>query len=249
MRKGITLIEIAIVSFILGILLFLVFGILRSQERAVDVGTKTSEAETRARVALEALKEELFYAKLDYSGANAARSKFLKFEVSNKTGAFDYGYFDQSNPPVFQPNYTCEVDFIPEHVYLEPNGVNPLGAVPATRFTINLNRNAAMTDALVAGKLVKIVRNGATEVYRVTLCSDVILNAANMNTGDIDGDGAADPVFELQNATGAVVSDPPSPAMVKVIKISVFVGIFDLDHTRFFLRNNNQQVKFKNSQN
>lgn len=247
MRKGVTLIEIVIVSFILGILIFLVFGILRSQERAVDIGAKTSEAETRARVALEALKEELFYAKLDYSGANSAQSKFLKFEVANKSGAIDYGYFDQGG--AFQAAYTCEIDFVAESVYLEPNAANPLPSLPATRFSINLNRNSALTDALVAGKLVKIVRNGVNEVYRVTICSDVILNAANLNSGDIDGDAAADPVFTLQNATGTAVADPPAPAVVKIVKISVFVGIFDLDHKQFFLRNNNQQVKFKNSQN
>ncbi len=243
-RSGFSLWEIAIVSFILGIVLAIVFGILNTSQRAVDTGSKTSEAETRARVAVDAIKEELFYAKLDYTDASILmRGKYLRYQVANKEGAFAYGYTDSAG--TFQGGWYAIVQFIPDRYYSEPNATGAPN--PNTTYTTGINRNASLTEVFAIGKITRRVYNGAGALQReITLVDDVVLNNASQFSSDVDGDGTIDPLFELQDANGNACA--LLPAQVKMVKINLHVGLWDLDHKRFFLRNNIQQVKFKNTQ-
>jgi prepilin-type N-terminal cleavage/methylation domain-containing protein len=244
-RRGFSMIEIAIVSVILGVVISIVFAILFTANKAADEGTKTSEAETRARVSVDALKEELFYANLDF-GANGSflnQGHYLRYRIVNKTGTFAYGYYDRNG--VFQTNWWVEIDFVADQYYREPNASS--SPSPFTQVRFPMNRNAATNDVFVSGHLVKKVYTSAGNLDRtLTIVGDVILNNADLNAGDIDGDGAADPMFELEDGQGVLCAR--AIANVKIVKINLYIGLFDMDHTKFFLRNCIQQVKLKNAQ-
>jgi hypothetical protein len=244
--RGLTMIEATIVGVILVMVILMVMGILYTMDKETNRGTATSEAETRGRILVDLIKEELFYAKLDYTDStnNKPEHYKLKYQIANKTGTISYGYTDAQG--TFQSGWSCLLEFVPEHVYLEATAVNPLTSLPWTRYTIPLNLNSSTAEALVRGRMMKKVYNGNTLVYQLKLCDDVIMNAADLMDGDVNGDGTEDPLFTLQDATGAQTI--LAPAQVRLVNVNVWVGLFDFDHTRFFLRNCIQQVKFKNPQ-
>jgi prepilin-type N-terminal cleavage/methylation domain-containing protein len=195
--RGVSLIEIVIVTFILGVVIAVVYSILAASQKAVDEGTKMSEIEQRARVAVDTLKDELLYAKLDYADTGILpRGKYLKYRISNKAGDLQFGYLDRSG--VFQQGWYTVVTFVPEKYFREPSASS--SPSPFEQSRVPLNRNAAHNDVLACGRLVRRVFNSGGGLDReIVLCSDLILDQANLDAGDVDGDGTIDPVFELQD--------------------------------------------------
>lgn len=243
-QRGITLTEILIVVAILGIVISIVFGILGSQTRASNIGVITSEADTRARVLQNFCQEDISYSRLVYTDFPANRHH-IRFQIPRRTGAPDFGYNDASN--TYQTGWSAVIEFVGREVYTEAGGVNNTG-LPQKSY-VSVNNDSDGGDALVVGRVVKRVYNGtavgSTLQYEIILADDVVLNA-QAPVLDVDGNGAVDPFFLLLDGDGNPAI--AAPAVVKMVRVNVWIGLWDMDHKKLHLRNSDKAIKLKNPQ-
>lgn len=243
-RIGMSLLEVTIAGAILVTVILLVFGILHESQKAAAAGTAMAEAEERGRRTLDACKTELLFARLVLADFPTATKNRVRYQIPSAAGAMAYGYSDASG--AFRPGWSAVLRFVEEKVILEPQAPDVAGA---ERFGYDLNRNAVLTDAYSVGKLVKETYNGTDSTAAlqgtVTITRDLVLRRPDPRA-DMDGDGAGDPLFDLLDGSGGVTI--PSPGTVGMLRLNVWHGIFGPNRREFYLRNNRQDIQFRNSQ-
>lgn len=239
-----SLLEVTIAGVILMTVILLVFGILHQSQQAAAVGSAIAEAEERGRRALDVCKTELLFARLVLSDFSTAGKNRVRYQIPSTTGALVYGYPDASG--TFRPNWSAVLRFVEEKVILEPQAPDVAGA---ERFGYDLNRNGVATDAFSVGKLVRETYNGTDSAAAlqgtVTITGELVLRRPDPRA-DMDGDGAVDPLFELLDSSGGITI--PSPGMVAMLRVNLWHGLFGPNRREFYLRNNRQDIQFRNPQ-
>jgi PAS domain S-box-containing protein len=246
-RNGFSLIEAVVATFILAVVISIVFSLLRSSREAEHVGSVTADLETRSRLLVDAVKNELMFAKLNFLDVSPVGIR-VRYQVPNTTGAVDFGYPDASG--VFRSGWSAAIEFVPTRVLLETNAV-ALTPLPKEVASFSLNSDGDLVDLWFVGRVVKRVYShnlvpALVPVYEITLCSDDLMLAFPSFNADIDGNGTPDSLFEFLNAQG--LAQLAAPNITKIVRISVWIGRFDMDHRRFFLRRNEELIKLKNRQ-
>jgi PAS domain S-box-containing protein/prepilin-type N-terminal cleavage/methylation domain-containing protein len=244
---GFSLVEVIIVSALLAILLSVAYSLLREATRSADIGGVTSDVETRARVLLDFVKGELGFAKLNYLDIKPAGWR-VRYQIPNRTTPFEWGYHDADG--VFHAGWSAAIEFVPTRLLLEFNATAS-APLPYHVYNFSLNLDDDFVDAFFVGKVVKRVYNhnltpALIPVYEVTLCADDVLLAFPSLNGDVDGNGVGDPMLAFLNAQG--LQDLISPGTTKMIHATLWLGNFDMDHRRFFMRRCDEIFRLRNTQ-
>jgi hypothetical protein len=243
-RTGMSLLEVTIAGVILMTVILLVFGILHQSQTAAASGQAMAEAEERGRKALDACKTELLFARLVLGDFPTGTKNRIRYQIPSVSGALLYGYPDSGG--TFQAGWSAVIRFVEERVILEPEAADVAGA---ERFGYDLNRNGSVADAFSVGKIVRETYNGTDSIASlqgsVTISGDVLLRRPDPRA-DMDGDGAGDPLFELLDFNGGATI--PSPGTVAMVRVNVWHGLFGPNRTAFHLRNNRQDIQFRNPQ-
>lgn len=262
--SGVTLLEIMLVAMLLTIVLVMTFSILKTGGDVADVGSVTSDVETRARRCVDEVKQELIFAKIDFTN-QPPNERFVRYQVPCRQDPTQYGYQDYLDPADGQVKtrvgWYATLEFTPAlsngliQVWREPSAPPPppvfLGYsgfnVQIAR--INMNYDTDNADTFVQLKLVKKVYNAAgVQQAESAICDDFIMVSPKTSGsfGDTDGDNIDDKPLEYYNAAGTMLNPPDRST--KSIRIKVWVGRFDMNHTKFFLRKSEQTIMLKNPQ-
>jgi hypothetical protein len=188
----------------------------------------------------------LFFAKLNFLDVTATGIR-IRYQVPNKSGSLQYGYFDSTG--TFHAGWSAAIEFVPKRVLLEINA-SVVTTLPVEKYNFSLNLDADLVDAWFVGRIVKRVYDsnllGILPISETVICEDDVMLTFPTLNGDVDGNGSPDPFLQFLDAEG--VPQLPSPAMTAMIQVTVWLGRFDMDHRHFYMRKNTECFKLKNKQ-
>lgn len=262
--SGVSLLEILLVAVIMTIVLVMTFSILKTGGDVADQGSVISDVETRARRCVDEVKQELMYAKIDFT-VSPPNERFIKYQLPCRQDPTQFGYQDYLDPGdgkvKTNVGWYATIELSPVtangqgQVWKEPNGPPPpavflgVASFNEEEARITLNYDKENNDTFVRMKLVKRVYNAlGVQQAESAICDDYIIVSPKTSTtiGDTDGDNIDDKPLQYYNAAGTVL-DPPDKS-TKSVRILVWVGRFDMNHSKFFLRKNEQTIMLKNPQ-
>jgi hypothetical protein len=179
---------------------------------------------------------------------------------SGSTYVMNFGYPDPKTA-LFNTNLVCFIRFEADTVLQESSSgaINPtqtanwawptLKSYPTPLVTkvlnMELNKNNGLrSETFVRGKIMKYIVNkttGAT-VDSERLDDMVLLRVTSTSpgafSGDIDGDGTADPLFTFLTEAGATIPDNTTIATAARVQINLWHAIEDDNGKSYILRNN-----------
>jgi type II secretory pathway pseudopilin PulG len=198
---GFTVIEAVVVVAVLGILATMAFSFVGSSTRYIEGESRDVAIGTRSWQAFEAMLRELRTARLVYLSADGAEVRVMVPIDPRGDGS----YSDADGNPAW--GAVVDVGGTPRAVP---------GAVITWRFTgvhgqaafevldeaadrVDYNRNVNARTGLASVYIRGCITRQVTGEQAHSVLEDVVQLQGNIGKGDIDGDGAADPVFSLAN--------------------------------------------------
>lgn len=270
-RRGTTLIEVAIASAILAIMVALVMTIMFGASDSAGNTARTNRLGANGRIALDRLRMELstarvmavgmpFTATTDATTGHTSIRYRIPVGVA-PDGTQQYGSIHQ-DPNIPFVNGYYEVIFVGDTVYRETNGplmgANPPN-VPATiqqiQLNSDLNGDGDTNDSFVRGQLVLRIFDSVGAQVRQSLLDDYVILAPR--PGDptmLDGDlwsnaaGTVQPAFRILDELGVPVNNPMISAASRKVRVNLWHAELDENGRRLLKVNNREEVRLDNPQ-
>ena len=181
---------------------------------------------------------------------------------TGKAYTMSFGYPDPGSYLVFNTDLVCFLRFEADTVFQESSfgAITPTQAVdwtsPVLRnypvldgtvtrvLNMDLNKNGTRSETFVRGRIMKYLWNKTTgALVNTERLDDLILLRVNSTapgdfSGDVDGDGASDPLMTFMTEAGAVIADNASIGSAARVQINLWHAVEDDNGKSFILRNN-----------
>ncbi|HLG42330.1 MAG TPA: prepilin-type N-terminal cleavage/methylation domain-containing protein [Planctomycetota bacterium] len=235
--SGFTLIEVSLAMALLLIVVLLAYRLLFTVQDSTDRTSINAYLHNQGRIVSEALIREIHESRI-VSVASQNDSMVIQVpvdydgdgDVLDGAGLVEYGFRDPANAQAPRLSWTATYSTVVDETHSE------------AALRIDINKDGDKTDTFVSCRLERVVRDGGgVERDRLILARDIYL-IDSPRDADLNGDGTADPLFKLVDASGAEVA----ASGTKMI-LDLWVG-HKAPGPEYFLHNAPVEVKLRNTQ-